>query len=236
MTQPQGSVQQSSAESSAPPTLRLDAEGRARAVALSQPRLVPPAEVPGFQVERCLGNGAYGSVWLASERNTGKRVAIKFYSHRRGIDWSLLNREVEKLAVLYTSRDVIGLMQVGWDSDPPYYVMEYLRNGSLSRLLEQGPLPVNDAVRIAAAVTNALVHAHRHGILHCDVKPANVLLDGEFSPRLADFGQARLSQEQSPALGTLFYIAPEQADLAAIADLRWDVYALGAMLYHMLCG
>jgi serine/threonine protein kinase len=236
MTQPQGSVQQKSAESSAPPTLRLDAEGLAEAQALSQPRQVPPAEVPGFRIERCLGSGAYGSVWLASERNTGKQVAIKFYSHRRGLDWSLLNREVEKLAALYTSRDVIGLMQVGWDSDPPYYVMEYLRNGSLSRLLERGPLAVNDAVRIAVAVTNALVHAHRHGILHCDVKPANVLLDGEFAPRLADFGQARLSQEQSPALGTLFYMAPEQADLNAVADLRWDVYALGAMLYHMLCG
>ncbi|MGE5195383.1 MAG: protein kinase domain-containing protein, partial [Deltaproteobacteria bacterium] len=235
MTQPQGAVE-ISVESPAPETLRLDDEGLARAKALSQPRQVPPAEVPGFQIEHCLGSGAYGSVWLASERNTGKQVAIKFYSHRRGLDWSLLNREVEKLAELYTSRDVIGLMQVGWDADPPYYVMEYLQNGSLSRLLEQGPLPVNEAVRIAAAVTNALVHAHQHGILHCDVKPANVLLDGDFVPRLADFGQARLSHEQSAALGTLFYMAPEQADLNAVADPRWDVYALGAMLYHMLCG
>ncbi len=235
MMQPQGAVEKS-AESSAPPTLRLDERGVAQALALSQPREVPPAEVPGYRIERCLGSGAYGSVWLASERNTGKQVAIKFYSHRRGLDWSLLNREVEKLAELYTSREVIGLMQVGWDADPPYYVMEYLQNGSLSRLLDKGPLPVSEAVRIAAAVTNALVHAHQHGILHCDVKPANVLLDGDFAPRLADFGQARLSQEQSPALGTLFYMAPEQARLDAVADPRWDVYAVGAMLYHMLCG
>src|SRR6185436_17485661 len=156
--------------------------------------------------------------------------------HRRGIDWSLLNREVEKLAVLYTSRDIVGLLQVGWDADPPYYVMEFLQNGSLSRLLEQGALPVSEALRIATAVTGALVHAHQHGILHCDVKPANVLLDGDFAPRLADFGQSRLSHEQSPALGTLFYMAPEQADLNAIPDPRWDVYALGALLYHMLCG
>src|SRR5260221_8570727 len=127
-------------------------------------------------------------------------------------------------------------MLVGWDIVPPYYVMEFLQKVSLSRLLERGALPVNEAVRIAAAVTNALMHAHQHGILHCDVKPANVLLDGEFAPRLADFGQARLSHEQSPALGTLFYMAPEQADLASVPDPRWDVYALGAMLYHMLCG
>jgi hypothetical protein len=235
MTQPQGAVDQSTL-SSASPTLRLDEEGVARALALSEPRQVPPAEVPGYRIERCLGVGAYGSVWLASELNTGKQVAIKFYSHRRGLDWSLLNREVEKLAELYTSREVIGLMRVGWDADPPYYVMEFLKNGSLARLLERGSLPVSEAVRIATAVATALVHAHKHGILHCDVKPANVLLDGEFAPRLADFGQARLSHEQSPALGTLFYMAPEQADLAAVPDPRWDVYALGAMLYHMLCG
>src|SRR5215475_10440539 len=129
-------------------TLRLEGEALARARELSERRPIPPAELPGYDIERCLGNGAYGSVWLASERNTGKRVAIKFYTHRRGLDWSLLNREVEKLAELYTSRDVIGLLQVGWDADPPYYVMEYLQNGSLAQLLASGPLPVNEAVRI----------------------------------------------------------------------------------------
>jgi hypothetical protein len=118
MMQPQGAVEKS-AELSAAPTLRLDEEGMARGRALSEPRQVPPADVPGYQIERCLGSGAYGSVWLASECNTGKHVAIKFYTHRHGLDWSLLNREVEKLAELYTSRDVVGLMQVGWDADPP---------------------------------------------------------------------------------------------------------------------
>ncbi|MSR57983.1 MAG: serine/threonine protein kinase [Planctomycetaceae bacterium] len=217
-------------------TLHQDERELARAAGLSVRNLAPPAVLAGYDVQHCLGNGAYGSVWLAIERNTGKQVAIKFYSHRRGIDWSLLNREVEKLAVLCTSRDIVGLLQVGWDADPPYYVMEYLKSGSLAQRLEPGPLPVSEAVRIATAVTSALVHAHQHSILHCDVKPANVLLDGDLAPRLADFGQSRLSHEQSPALGTLFYMAPEQADLDAAPDPRWDVYALGALLYHMLCG
>src|SRR6185369_9823991 len=217
-------------------TPRQDDAARAHAAALSAPRVAPPARVAGYEVVRCLGEGAFGSVWLASERNTGKQVAVKFYSHRRGIDWSLLNREVEKLAALYTSREIVGLLAVGWDADPPYYVMEYLAHGSLAKLLELGPLPPLEAVRIATAVTQALVHAHRQNILHCDLKPANVLLDADNSPRLADFGQSRLSHEQTPALGTLFYMAPEQADLAATPDVRWDVYALGALLYHMLCG
>ncbi|MCH7990355.1 MAG: serine/threonine protein kinase [Planctomycetes bacterium] len=195
-----------------------------------------PASIPGYEILRCLGEGAYGSVWLAREQNTGRQVAIKFYTHRRGLDWSLLKREVEKLAVLYTSRHIVRLLEVGWDSDPPFYVMEYLENGSLMSSLADGPLAAHEAVRIVKSVLKALIHAHGSGILHCDLKPANVLLDANLEPRICDFGQSRLTDEQQPALGTLFYMAPEQANLDAVPDARWDVYALGALMYHLLCG
>jgi eukaryotic-like serine/threonine-protein kinase len=217
-------------------TLVQDQTEVARAAELSRQLEAAPARVPGYALVRSLGDGAYGSVWLAFEENTGKQVAIKFYTHHRGLDWSLLNREVEKLAVLYTSRNIVRLIDVGWNSEPPYYVMEYLAHGSLASFLTAGPLPPQEAVRIAKSVLLALVHAHGSGILHCDLKPANVLLDNDFEPRLCDFGQSRLSNEQNPALGTVFYMAPEQADLQAVPDARWDVYALGALLYHMLCG
>lgn len=231
-----GTVPCGEADTQMSDTLPLEGESLERARALSVSRQKPPAQVPGYEILQCLGEGAYGSVWLAREHNTGKNVAIKFYTHRRGLDWSLLNREVEKLAVLYTARNIVGLLEVGWDSDPPYYVMEYLENGSLDAFLADGPLPVHEAVRIAQSMLQALVHAHGSGILHCDLKPANVLLDAEFEPRLCDFGQSRLSYEQNPALGTLFYMAPEQADLKAVPDARWDVYSLGALFYHLLCG
>lgn len=216
-------------------TERQDNAALAKSLALSR-RRIPTVSVPGLTILRCLGEGAYGSVWQAREKNTGKLVAVKVYSHRGGLDWSLLSREVEKLATLYTSRNVVGLLEVGWDSDPPYYVMEYLERGSLAGLLADGPLPVREAIRITKGILQALVYAHGSGILHCDLKPANVLLDADLEPRLCDFGQSRLSCEQAPALGTLFYMAPEQADLQAVPDARWDVYALGSVLFHLLCG
>jgi len=203
---------------------------------LSLQRARPPAVVPGYEPERFLGVGAYGEVWVAVERNTGRRVAIKFYTHRGGLDWSLLSREVEKLAFLFADRYVVQLLGVGWDADPPYYIMEYLEKGSLAERLQHGPLPVEQAVALFEDVALGLVHAHNKGVLHCDLKPANILLDEDDRPRLADFGQSRLSTEQTPALGTLFYMAPEQADLEAVPDARWDVYALGAVLYCMLTG
>jgi serine/threonine protein kinase len=237
---PAGATPSSSADSAqredSDATLTQTAGEIAEARELSARGSQPPSEVDGYSFIRQIGEGSYGAVWLAREDNTGKQVAIKFYTHRRGLDWSLLNREVEKLAVLYTSRNIIGLLDVGWDNDPPYYVMEYLENGSLASYLADGPLPVNEAVRITRLIAQALVQAHGAGILHCDLKPANVLLDSDFEPRLCDFGQSRLSNEQDPALGTLFYMAREQADLQAIPDARWDVYALGALMYKMLTG
>lgn len=217
-------------------TLAQSHEERFRALERSLQPGSPPLEIPGYQVERFLGAGAYGQVWVAVETNTGRRVAIKFYAHRGGLDWPLLSREAERLALLFADRYVVQLIDVGWDSDPPYFVMEFLEQGSLAERLSNGPLEVQEAIDLFRDVAVGLVHAHGKGVLHCDLKPANILLDQDGKPRLADFGQSRLSHEQTPSLGTLFYMAPEQADPAAVPDARWDVYALGALLYSMLTG
>lgn len=222
------------------PTERTEGQSpdeRRQAGELSLRRKRPPGQAPGYEPLEFLGAGAYGEVWVAIDRNTGRRVAIKFYSHQGGLDWSLLTREVEKLRFLFADRYVVQLIEVGWEAETPYYVMEYVEHGSLEkRLGDAGRLPVTEAVQLFRDVAIGLVHAHGKGVLHCDLKPANVLLDQDGRPRLADFGQARLSHEQTPSLGTLFYMAPEQADLQAAPDARWDVYALGALLHTMLVG
>lgn len=196
----------------------------------------PPTQVPGYRLERFLGSGAYGEVWLAVDRNTQRQVAVKFYSHRGGVDWSLLSREVEKLSFMFADRRVVQLLEVGWEADPPYYVMEYLEHGSLEDRLRDGSLGPGEALELFRELAEGLVQAHAKGLLHCDLKPANILFGADGKPRLADFGQSRLSHEQVPALGTLFYMAPEQADLRSLPHARWDVYALGAVVYRLLAG
>jgi serine/threonine protein kinase len=197
----------------------------------------PPAKIEGYVIQNFLGRGSYGEVWSAIDQKTGKRVAIKFYSQRSSVDVQQLAQEVEKLVVLSADRYVVQLLDVGWDATPPYYVMDYIEHGSIEDKMKlQQTVPVSEAVELFEEVATGLMHLHGKGILHCDLKPGNVLLDQDGKPRVADFGQSRLHTDDTSALGTLYYMAPEQADLDAVPDARWDVYGLGALLFTMLTG
>ena len=212
-----------------------DDQQSARKLSLMKGR--PPAEVAGYRFIGFIGSGAYGEVWSAINEKTGRSVAIKFYTRGSKSGVKMLAQEVEKLAVLSNDSYVIGLLDVGWEADPPYYIMDFIESGSLEdRLKGGGTLSVNESVQLFQEIAIGMASLHDKGILHCDLKPGNVLLDQNGKPRVCDFGQSRLSSEQNSSLGTLFYMAPEQADTAAIPDASWDVYGLGALLYSMLVG
>lgn len=207
------------------------ARARSRALSRGKPR------VPGYELERLLGVGTYGEVWLARDVRTGVQVAIKFVAHGVGDRWEFLLSEVQQLASLHSDPGIVRLLDVNRHAAPPYYVMSYAEGGSLASLLEQGPLPVERAEAIFRKLVVSLAYVHAKGIRHCDLKPGNVLLTARGEPLLADFGQAHLSTEASPTLGTFFYMPPEQASLArGMPDTRWDVYGLGALMYAMLVG
>ena len=194
----------------------------------------PPAA--GYRMLRKLGEGTYGTVWLAEDK-AGVRVAIKFFAHGAGQQWQLLQSEVQSLARLDTTFGIVQLKEVEPDADPPYFVMSYAEGGSLQQKLADGPLPPREALRHFTEIARALAFVHAKGIRHCDLKPANVLLNQHGQPMIADFGQAHLSDDASPALGTFFYMAPEQSEPGLqLPDARWDVYGLGAIFYALLTG
>ncbi len=197
-----------------------------------------PHRIPGYCAVRKLGEGAYGSVWLYLDERTGVQVAVKFFAHGTGEEWLLVQAEVKQLALMHADPGIVQLYDVELKADPPYYVMTYAPGGSLATRLHDGqPLAPAEALKVFREAAEALAYVHAKGVRHCDLKPGNILLDARDRALVADFGQAHLVSDASPALGTFFYMAPEQADLQpSIADTRWDVYGLGAVVYALLTG
>ncbi|HVS35007.1 MAG TPA: serine/threonine protein kinase [Gemmataceae bacterium] len=197
-----------------------------------------PHPVPGFHAVRKLGEGAYGAVWLYVDERTGVQVAVKFFAHGTGQEWLLVQAEVKQLALMHADPGIVQLRDVELEADPPYYVMTYAPGGSLATRLHDGKrFHPAEAVKVLREAAEALAYVHAKGVRHCDLKPGNILLDARGRALVADFGQAHLISDASPALGTFFYMAPEQADLnPSIPDTRWDVYGLGAVIYTLLTG
>jgi predicted Ser/Thr protein kinase len=192
-----------------------------------------------FEVSRLIGRGGMGSVYLARQRSLGRMVALKVLN-RGGLEVPAtrmrLKREAE-LTALLDHPNIVPIYAVGEVDGVPFLAMKRLSGPSLADVAR--PLEPERVGRIGRDLARALDAAHTLGIVHRDVKPANVLLDGA-TPVLVDFGLARgqsdptLTQEGKVA-GTLRYMAPERLDAKNdVVDPRIDVYGLGALLYELL--
>jgi hypothetical protein len=197
-----------------------------------------------YRIGRFLGRGASKQVFLAEDTALGREVAISFVG-RVASDAAQLRyqREVRAMARLGDHPNVVSIHDVGTEDGTTYIVAQYVRGGSLADLMRTLPrrrMGVARALAVARDVAAALAHAHALGVVHRDVKPGNVLLGEGDAALLTDFGVAhtladlRLTGEHLH-VGTVPYMPPEQARGAA-PDPRSDLYALGAMLFELLCG
>lgn len=197
-----------------------------------------------YVIERELGAGGMATVWLAQDLKHDRQVALKvLHPHLAAVlGAERFLKEIRTTAQLQHPH-ILPLFDSGEAAGLLYYVMPYVDGESLrERIVRESQLPVADAVRIAAEVAGALDYAHRHGVIHRDVKPENILLhDGRAV--VADFGIAmepsrgdcRIT-ETGVFLGTPAYMSPEQALGERALDARSDVYSVGALLYEMLTG
>jgi eukaryotic-like serine/threonine-protein kinase len=196
-----------------------------------------------YELEELVGSGGMSSVFRARDRLLERHVALKIlHAHYAGDQETIERFRREARAVAQLSHpNIVTVIDRGQADDRQFIVFEYIDGQTLKEIvLERGPLPVRDAIELAIGVARGLAFAHANGIVHRDVKPQNVLLNGDGKPKVTDFGIARSLDvdgvtQTGTVLGTSHYIAPEQASGRPV-DAQTDVYSLGAVLYELLTG
>ena len=197
-----------------------------------------------FELIERLGVGGFGTVWKARDTMLERTVAIKIPRKGALSEEETLQflREAQAAAQL-SHPNVVNVYEVGRDGEMVYIVTDYVRGVPLSEWITHHQPTVRESATICRALADALHHAHQSDVVHRDVKPGNILMDGDQQPHIMDFGLAKRSLSDvtmtvdGQVLGTPAYMSPEQArgDLRA-TDHRTDIYSLGSVLYQMITG
>ena len=196
-----------------------------------------------YQISRKLGSGGMANVYLASDQELGRRVAIKILDDRHARDDQFVERfrrEAQHAAGL-SHPSIVSIYDRGEAEGTYYIAMEYIEGRTLKELLvARGPSPLGIAIDYTRQILSALRFAHRNGIVHRDIKPHNVIVDGEGRVKVMDFGIARAGAasqmtEAGSIIGTAQYLSPEQARGAPV-DQTSDLYSTGIVLYELLTG
>ncbi len=203
-------------------------------------------QIPGFLLQEKVGQGAMGIVYRALQVSMNRTVAVKILNPKLAADPEQLEALIREahLAAKLSHNNIVQAIDVGSAGSIHYLVMEFMEGRSLKKVMEDGKVfSEKEALEIIVQIAQALQHAHRRGMVHRDVKPANIMLTNEGIAKLADLGMARqtsdqllIRKERGLAIGTPFYMSPEQVRGQSDIDGRADLYALGATLYHMVTG
>jgi serine/threonine-protein kinase len=201
-------------------------------------------QIAGYRIEGVLGRGATGVVYRAVQLSVEREVALKVlhpFATTKESTVRRLRREARLMAML-DHPNIVAAIDVGRSAAGWWMSMDLVEGQALSeRLRRGGPMKEEEALRLFIPIAAALQHAHEAGVIHRDVKPANILVTPEGEPRLVDLGLARAEDEPQltrvgATMGTPHYVSPEQARNPADVDARSDVYSLAATLHHALCG
>jgi len=200
----------------------------------------PPPTVGGgrYTLGDLIGRGGAAEVFRARDELLGRDVAVKLFPAGVGeADESRRQREVQTLAGM-NHPGLVTIYDVGQERDRAYFVMQLIEGESLADRIRSGPLALGDVVALGAALADALTYVHRHGVVHRDIKPGNVLLDTEGRPHLSDFGIAVLADATNitatgMVIGTASYLSPEQVRGQQVGPSS-DVYALGLVLLECI--
>ena len=196
-----------------------------------------------YKILRHIGSGGMAEVYLAEDLLLNRQVAIKILRDQFNDDKTLLNQfkhEAQSAARL-SSPSIINIFDVCEEEGKSFIVMEYVEGKTLKDLLEEkGSLSPYKAVCIAEDIAAGLSHAHRRNIIHCDIKPHNILITENMHPKIADFGIARMISNMTmvytnSVIGSVHYLSPEQASGKPVTA-QSDIYSLGIVLYEMLTG
>ncbi|RUL85850.1 serine/threonine protein kinase [Tautonia sociabilis] len=203
-------------------------------------------EIPGYQILDRLGKGSMGIVYRARQTSVDRIVAVKVL-----LDVLAQNKEFVRrfqreatIAAKLNHPNIVNAIDAGEVNGLQYFVMEFVEGRTIKDELETGKIyDEPEALRIVLAVAEAMKHAHERGLIHRDIKPENIILTKEGNVKLADLGLARLTADEKQAvaeagmaIGTPYYISPEQVRGATDVDIRSDIYSLGATFYHMVTG
>ena len=196
-----------------------------------------------YALEEKIGSGGMAEVYLAHDNLLDRRVAVKILHEAYRADAEFIERfhREAKAAARLSHPNIVSIYDVGVEDEDHYIVMEHVQGNSLKdKLREEGALEISDAVVIAKDIASGLNHAHTNNLVHCDIKPHNILLTSDGHAKIADFGIARAVTESTmtysgSVVGSVHYFSPEQAQGGTITP-KSDVYSLGVVMYEMLTG
>ena len=189
-----------------------------------------------YKIVAALGSGGFGTVYLAHDTWIDKKVAIKV-PHRQGLDFGELLREPRLLASV-SHPNIVAITTAEKQDNVFFIVMEYVQGETLENIIAlKGALELNRALDFTCQICNAVDHAHRQGVIHRDLRPANVLVTENDMLKVADFGTSRfleIAAHGTTVIGSPPYMAPEQFHGKAV--FASDIYSLGVTMYQMLTG